>query len=402
MAIYSQKQAKSYYFLYDQAIIAKTHFERKNEYMNIRLANNNDNQELKNFFNKHSLIADIEYQLLRSGNFLDRYSLNSQASETHILTDNKQNISGMMSLLHKKAYLSGKIENVSWLTDMRLGNSREAILHWAKNYADILNDFKKRSQSEAIFTVLSQSDQASLNFLIRPRLVRKNMPRYHLVRPFRWTNVHGKLPFSPQSLKHLKVRSIEESDLEKLSIFLNTKSKERILGTHYTPELLQFRLLNWPGFNKEMFYIAEDKQKNIVGCYALWDSHHTQQVKIVQYNEFSDGVRQAINALSYLKLTKALPPANSFANFCIMSHFYSNNADIFLRLIEHALEKSSHKHFVSFCHFGGDLISKLPRYFLASEVHFGLYSILNQNERLHPALHFSQTAPAPELDLALI
>src|SRR5690606_23271449 len=88
---------------------------------------------------------------------------------------------------------------------------------------------KAKRQCRYVFTIVGRAQKQAYNAFVRPRTVRRYMPRYHLFHRFRMISVHGRWPFGPSALDTIHVRKANTNDLDSLAEYLRRKKSARPL-----------------------------------------------------------------------------------------------------------------------------------------------------------------------------
>lgn len=368
--------------------------------MSIKKCFGDNEQELKTYLRDSILPGPIDLQIERPMGFWRPYELQANHFSTYALRNDEEKIRGMATLLSRKGWLQNSYENIAFLSDTRLSAQKSTIAEWASELLNLLYYYREEQGVSYFFSVLSRLQGEAFSSLVRPRITRKNIPRYYLLRNFYAVWILGKLPLISSPMRTLEIRSAQKNDFEALANYLKHKSKGRVLSFDYTPELLYERLQFWPGLNE--FWIALDSDKNIVGCVAPWNASQVQQYRIANFNGAADAFRTLVSTLSLLGITKSFAGVGETLNFQYLTHFYANNADIFYALLHKAYEKVKKNEFLVYTHYEKNAITTPPKEMISVELPLALYTILPHGEDLPHFLRTNPMTPPPELEIALL
>lgn len=368
--------------------------------MRIVRANQSDNDRCRDFFASATLPGDVDLRLERE-DFFRPYKIQGDDHSTYLLLNDSDEIEAMATLVFRSGWLGGESQTIGYATDLRVSPSRRAILNWAQHFLPILDSEKKKRDCKYVFTVVAQLQRQAYNAFIRPRLTRRNLPRYHLFRKFRMVSIHGLLPWAPRPLKTILFRHGAASDLELICQYLAKRKSRAVL--HYTPssELVFQQLMRWPGLNASDFILAFDFHRNLVGCVAPWDSDRLQKTFAVDYHRRAKVLHDSLKAAALLGLAKRLPKAGRALHFSYLTHFEADNPDIFYGLL-HSAYRTTNSQFVMYPHFEGDLAFTPPRSMISANIKAGLYCIQEPSQLSPDFLTWSRRATPPEIELPFL
>lgn len=366
--------------------------------MHIEKAGPEHSEELNQFLETHILHGDFDFSFIRKDNYFAKLKLRSEEHETYFIRNKNQKIAACASLVFEESYIAGELQKICWLLDFRIGPDRKCSLLWIDNFFTQLFESAKNQGCKHIFSVIFKDEKHNLASLIRPRTRKRHIPQFLHMKNFKMLSIHGKLPSFQAILSSIRIKKLNENRLEELCLYLNTHSNQRLLGVKFSPDLLQKRLDEWPGFTKENFFVCYDKKKNIVGCYALWDPSPIQEIKIHQHNSYSQNFYYITKFLSLFGLAR--PPARpgKAFDFYHMTHLYCDNSDIFELMLHHAFFRTKKKALV-YPQFEDHLIQLPPKQFLHQSLDFGLYTILPNGENPEQSLKQNPFAPPPDLEI---
>jgi hypothetical protein len=366
--------------------------------MKIDYATPDDDAQLKRFFEQEIINGAIDYKVLRPAGFFAHSAQNYTESSVIKLT-NENDIHGLVSVNIRDAYVT-EWARLGWITDLRLSSNRRAILYWFENFLEEMQRIKTEKHIDHLFTFINKTNISTLNAFIRPRNLRPNQPRFHLISNFYRTSIFSKVPSLDIPLRSIRVRSLNENNIEALASYLEKKKAGRLLSYRYTPYLLEERLSSWRNFTKENFLIAYDSKDNIVGCVAPWNALETQQYQIISYSDFYQSMQTLLKIPSAFGITKNLPAPGKTANFYFLTHLAVDNPYIFHRLLNESLEFCRDDQYLIYSSFEGDHMLRPPKDFIHIKQKFGLYLVLNPEDNL-PFSHLSQQL-LPDFEVAFL
>ncbi len=368
--------------------------------MRIIKAGPQDNDRICSFFNSIELPGDVDLRLERK-DFFQPYRLQSEDYSTYLLINDANEIEASASLVFREGFLGGQRQTIGYATDLRVSNSRRAILSWAQHFMPLLEAEKQERGCHYVFTVVAQIQKQAYNAFIRPRLTRRPLPRYHLFRSFRMVSVHGILPWAPKPLNTIFLREGIDSDLHLIANYLASRQSNGVLHFSNDEAGALSNLSRWPGLKPENFILAFDFHRRLVGCVALWDSDNLQKVYAMAYHRRAKVLYDSVKGLSVLRLAKSLPKPGRALHFSYLVHFRADNPDIFHSLL-HASYKTSPHQFVSYAHFDGDLAFTPPRTMITASLKAGLYCIQDPQQLSPDFLAWSRLSTPPEFELPFL
>ncbi|MCB0348543.1 MAG: hypothetical protein KDD37_06885 [Bdellovibrionales bacterium] len=367
--------------------------------MRIEYATAKDDALLKYFFEQEIINGAIDYKVLRPAGFFAHSAQNYDETSVLKLTNEQNEIHGLVSINTRDALIS-EWSRLGWITDLRLSSNRKAIVYWFENFLEEIQKIKTEKHLDHLFTFINKTNIGTLNAFIRPRNLRPNLPRFHLISNFYRTSIFCKVPSLTIPLQSVRIRSLDMNNIEALANYLQKKKEGRLLAYRYSATLLKERLERWHNFTEENFLIAYDSKGNIVGCAAPWNAKETQQYHIVSYSDFYQSMQALLKIPSSMGLTKNLPSAGSTADFYFLTHLAADNPYIFHRLLSESLEFCKPEQYIIYSSFEGDHMMRPPKDFIHIKQKFGLYLVLNPEDNL-PFSHLSQHL-LPDFEVAFL
>lgn len=366
--------------------------------MRLVKATEKDNEKLLHYFTQSSFPGAVTIRMRRMFNFFNQYRIQSPDFVTYMLLNDADEIEAMASIVFREAWIEGKKETVGYATDLRVSTSRRAVLTWSQHFLPVIEEARESRGCRYIFTSVAQSQRQAYNAFIRPRSIRRRMPRYYLFRRFQLVSLHGLWPFHEKPLSTVSIRQATENDFDAMAEFIVTTSKVRPL--HYFEDAKTFRaaLERWRDLYIENFLIAEDKKGNILGTVAPWSSQQIQKVYAIKYDDSARNLKEILHLFSWFGISHPLPRTNSELKVRHLTHLYARNPDVFYSLLYHAFKDSKKEETLIYPHFDGNLLTLPPKEFISATQNFGFYAILSPNDPLPDFLKPSFMAPPPEFE----
>jgi hypothetical protein len=287
---------------------------------------------------------------------------------------------------------------VGYATDLRVSSSRRAILTWSQHFLPVIEEARASRGCRYVFTSVASAQKQAYNAFIRPRSIRRRMPRYYLFRRFQLVSLHGLWPFHEKPLDTVSIRHASEKDFDALSEFIVLQSKQRPL--HFFEEKDSFRaaLERWRDLYIENFLIAEDRKGNILGTVAPWSPQQIQKTYATKYDDSARNLKDLLQLFSWFGVSHPLPRTGQELKVRHLTHLYARNPDVFNALLYRAYQESKKDETLTYTHFEGSLLSLPPKGFISATQNFGLYTILAPNDPLPDFLKPSFMAPPPEFE----
>lgn len=371
----------------------------------VEIAKETDSEALKAFTMHQPFLTNdtIRLAIDRKGSYFDKYKLQSNDYVTFKMIGPSGEIEGLASMLFRETVLNGEKTLVGFAGDLKISNSRQAIVQWPEKLLPALSQAAYDRKCEYVFSIFNTNQSQAMNALIRPRSQRRNIPRYYLYKKFKFITLHGKFPFSDLPfLSSVKMDRLTENDIESLAHYLKSKTLHRPLSFDYTPQLIQHRLSSWPGFHKENFIIARDSRGNIVGCVAPWKASQIFNVNVLDYSGFGETIYAFSKWLSLFKFVKKMPAVGSNLPLKFLTHLHADNPDIFGALLAEAFRITSPEELLTYVHFSGVPLTLPPKSFLTSQIPFAMYTVMPPETPLPEFLHLHKATPPPEIEAVLI
>jgi hypothetical protein len=350
--------------------------------MKLLIAKASDNQALVEFHKSFPLKGQLELKVDRRGDFFGPYAAESERFRTYVLKDEHEAIQGMASFIVKEVMLEGAVRTVAFGRDLRISNNRRAITEWANHFLPTLEQMKLDHGVEHFFAALNMAETPALNAFVRPRNLKRVLPRYYNYRRFNLVTVHGRFPWAENPLPHLQVRSGSSGSADALIHYLIQKNRKKNLATYWDEYSFFKQLQRWRGLKIEDFLIAFDTKNNIVGACAPWSSEGIEEYIPLEYSLKAHNFRQFLKFGKLLRWTRPLTKPSyrlqfeEHMQFQYLTHLYADNEDIFETLLWSAFDRARSKDFLVYSQFRDDVIYKKPLNWVCTRIPHGLYSIL--------------------------
>lgn len=366
--------------------------------MRLVKATERDNEKLLHYFTQSNFPGAITMRMRRMFNFFNQYRIQSSDYVTYMLLNDNDEIEALASIVFREAFIEGKKEVIGYATDLRVSSSRRAILTWSQHFLPVIEEARAERGCRYIFTSVASSQKQAYNAFIRPRSIRRRMPRYYLYRRFNLVSLHGLWPFHEKPLTTVAIRQATEADFEAIAEFVVTQSKTRPL--HYFEDVKKFRdaLERWRDLYIENFYIAEDSKGNILGTCAPWSPQQIQKVYATKYDDSARNLKEILQLFSWFGISHPLPRTNAELKVRHLTHLYARNPDVFYALLYRAFKDSKKDETLVYSHFDGTLLTMPPKDFISAKLSFGLYAILSPNDPLPDFLKPSFMSLPPEFE----
>lgn len=370
--------------------------------MRLVRATDQDNDRLLHYYSGHPFPGDVRLKIQRMFNFFNQYRLQSDDYCTYMLLNESDEIEAVASLVFREAVIEGAKQTIGYATDLRVSTNRRAITTWAQHFLPILEDERKSRNCKYIFSTVARSQRQAYNAFIRPRNVRRPIPRYHLFRRFQLITLHGLWPFHSQPLPGIRVRSATENDIDRVALFILRQTEDSPLSYYTSVNDFANALERWRDLKIQNFLLAFDKNDRLIGCVAPWLAERIQRVYPMSYNSTANNMHDMLKLFSVFGVSHPLPNVGQEMPIRYLTHLYAENPDIFYSLLHAAYTLSGKNEFLLYPHFEGHLQSLPPRSFISAEMNFGYYCILSPSDPLPDFLKPRSLNVAPVFEPAFL
>ena len=369
--------------------------------MKLVKATQKDSQRISVFFSQHHLQGHLDIKFFRKKDFFRQYQIQSDDFVTYILLNKEEKIEALVSIIFRDAYLNGKKELVGWATDLRVSNSREAVLNWAKYFLPALSEERNKRGCRYLFSLLFKKQRQAYNAFIRPRQLRRILASYYPFRRLKQVTLHGLMPLRSHPLSSIKLRYAEKRDFPHLISYLIKKRKQLPIYYSIDPDIIQTDIKRWEGLDVENFILAIDNEGNIIGCTAPWSSRRIQELTVKGLSSRAKKVFKTFYLMSFFKMTRPIISSeDKTLHFSYLTHLFADNSDIFYSLLYHAWKTIDPKEFLVYTHFENNLLTTPPQSFIHTTMDALIYCILDFNEDVPDFLKPHLLNEPPEFELA--
>lgn len=344
-----------------------------------------NSQELAEFYKSFPIHGPVEMKIDRMGNFFAPYDIQSEQHITYQLST-PQGIEGVASFLIQDLNMNGRPTRIALGKDLRISANRRAVLEWTQHFLPVMEEIKQALNIDQFFSILSMSDAQALNAFVRPRNLKRPLPRYHLFRRFNIVSLHGQLPWAKNPLPQLRIRRGSQQNVDALINYIVNKSKDRDLSSVYDAQSFFDKLERWKGLKLEDFLVAFDHNENIIGCVAPWSSGGIQEFVPMSYSLKAHNFRQFLKFGKLLGWTRSLTKPYSRLkieasfNFKYLNFLHANNPDIFEALLWKSYREAQENEFLVYAQLRSEFKFRPPLTWISSGMPYGVFSLLHPNQ----------------------
>lgn len=363
--------------------------------MKLEIAKPEDTQALADFYKSFPVRGLVEVKIDRNNDFFAPYSIQSDKFITYKLTDEENKIEGAASFVVRDVFLENKVQPVVFARDLRISSSRRAVLEWTQHFLPVMEEIFQTFGCKYMFTTLSMSEVQALNAFVRPRAMKRPLPRYYLFRRFNMVSIHGRFPWAKNPLPHLRIRRGSAATVDALIDYIVKKSKQKDLATVWDKQSFLDKVEKWKGLKLEDFLIAYDKNDHVVGCAAPWSSGGLQDFIPLEYSLRAHNFRQFLKFGKLLGWTRTLTKPYSRLkveasfNFKYLNFLFADNGDIFESLLWKAYDEAEENEFIVYNQQRSEYVYRRPLNWISAKMPFGAYLLLPPDQEpptfLHPA-----------------
>ncbi len=364
--------------------------------MDLLLANEGDNADLINFFKEFPLRGLVDVKIDRLGNFFAPYEIQSDLFKTYLLKDKESQIQASASFVERDVWYENGPTRIATATDLRVRSNRRAIAEWSHHFLPVLEKETRENGVSHVFSSINLSDPSILNTFIRPRTMKRSMPRYYLYRKFNLVSLHGRYPWANPPLSSIKVRPAHSGNVDALANYIIHRSQYRPFSSVWSVDTFEAKMKRLKGMKLEDFWVATDSDDNVVGCMSSWSPRYVQNFIPLTYSLRAHNFRQALKFLWIFGMTRRLAKPvvstgqESPFDFRFLLNIFVDNEDIFESLLYTIFENISQNEFLLYSHCEKDYRILPPLSWISSSLPFALYAVTPpQNEMpefLNPAI----------------
>jgi len=370
--------------------------------MEVQVAKESDSLELSKFHAGFTSRGLVEFKLDRKDDYFSHYRCQSPEFRTYILRD-ENGIHASASFIIRESLFNGKVVRAAYANDLRVANSRKAILEWTQHFLPVMKQIEDDFKADYLFSMMNLAEPSALNTFIRPRNMKRPLPRYYLYRKFNLVTLHGRFPFSPTPLSTIRVREGSSANFDALLAYLIDRAQYRPFSTTWNQERLEKKFSNMSGFSLSNFLIAFDAKDDIIGCVAPWRPTGLQKLIPLSYSLRAHNFRQFLKFARFLGWTRPLakPVASTGKetplNYQILTHLFSMNEDVLDTLLFEAFQRASKDEFLLYTQCEQDFKLRPPQHWISAKIPYALYSVVAPEKAMPEFLHPSEVLN-PEID----
>jgi hypothetical protein len=343
--------------------------------MVLRLATNQDNSRLIEFYSQFEVKSPIDLKFFRY-DFSAPYRLNSNEYKTLILEEDDK-IYGLASFVIKNVKLVDREIKVLMGCDLRISNHRKAIMEWSKHFLKTLLALKSEHNCERIFSFINHSESQALNAFLRPRFRRSQFPTYAYQGKILGQTIHGKYPWAKKNISQLQIVPGVAKHRDALIDYIIKSYSNTYLNPYFNPLFLKNAFDNLV-FDYTDFIIALNSDEKIVGCTLPWTMHDLMSIDISQTTLESENFFSVLSLLSIFGM--AQKPMTKNLKVKYLSFHRADSHYIHEALLREALKKCDTDEFLFYCFDQNEIHLKRPRYWIGTSVEYGLYELLSTEE----------------------
>lgn len=361
--------------------------------MHLEIATEQDSSDLISFFKEFPIKGLADIKVDRNHDFFAAYSTQSNDFKTYLLRDEKKELQASASFIFREVMNDNQIIKVATAADLRVRQNRKAILSWSNHFLPVLQKETSERDLSSIFSVINLSDPSAMNTFVRPRTMKRQMPRYYLYRKFKIVSLHGRYPWTPKPLSTIKIRQGNEANFDALLSYIVRRSQYRPFASVWDEKSFRQKLERLKGLKLSDFLIAFDSSDNIIGCVAPWSSQGTQDLIPLTYSLRAHNFRQFLKFLWVFGLTRRLAKpvsstqVESKLQFRYLTNVFADNEDVFENLISAAFDSIGHNEFMVYAHTEQDFRLLPPTSWISASLPYALYSVVPPEKEMPSFLH---------------
>lgn len=371
--------------------------------MHLEIATNQDSESLVSFFKEFPVKGLVDLRVDRRQNFFAPYLAQSEEFKTYLLKDEEKNIHASASFIFRDVMTDGKVIKVATATDLRVSPHRRAILEWANHFLPVLQKETEAHHISSVFSAINLSDPSALNTFIRPRAMKRRMPRYFLYRKFKLVSLHGRYPWAKKPLPSIKIRAGSTATYDALLNYLIRRSQYRPFASVWDETSFQKKLHRLSGMKLSDFSIAYDSDDNVIGCMAPWSAAKIQNFIPLSYSLQAHNFRQFLKFFWILGMTRRLAkPVVSTGleaplQFSYLTNVFADNEDVFESLLYTVFDSIPQNEFMLYAHTEHDYRLLPPKDWISASLPYALYGV-SPPEKEMPDFISPSIALNPEIE----
>ncbi len=362
------------------------------------------NLELLQFFSQFHTSGWVDLKIDRLNDFFGLYKTQSDQFRTYVMRNQQSGkIEACASFIARDVKLGDEIQKIAYATDLRVSSSRRAILEWSQHFLPTMEDVKTQMGVQHFFSFIDFTETAMTNIFLRPRNMRRTLPRYYLYRKFKVNTLHGRFPWAPAPISSLRIREGNESNLDALLAYLFKKFRFRPFASVWDGQSFEKKIRRLTGFNLSDFLIAFDRHDQIVGCLSTWSPQLVQKFIPYSFELHAHNFRQFLKFGQLLGWSHPLAkPVKSTGKetplaFRWLTNLAIDNEDVFESLLWRAYEQLNKNEFLAYTHIEPDFRTRPPKAWISAQLPYSMYSIMPPTQEIPAFLHPSEVMN-PEIE----
>ncbi|HRO68277.1 MAG TPA: hypothetical protein PL182_11980, partial [Pseudobdellovibrionaceae bacterium] len=141
--------------------------------------------ELAQFFKRFPVQGHVELLIDRSKDFFGVSRIQSDTNLTYTLRDDdNRDLLGVVSFAIAETLVAGKPARVAFGRDLRILETRKAVLGWSQHFLPVLEEVKRVFNVDHFVSTINMAETKAMNAFLRPRPGKRPFPRYFLHRRF--------------------------------------------------------------------------------------------------------------------------------------------------------------------------------------------------------------------------
>ena len=292
------------------------------EKINYRLAQPDDDNEIRAFLNSITMESDIEIDYRKEPNFFNAINIRGYKNQI-IIGETDGLICSMGARALSKNYLNGKIETLGYLSDLKVMKTNKHLRALTKGYDFVRNLMADSEAKLHITTIIEDNRKAKIALTWKNKS--KVIPNYY---DLGLLNTYYILPIFKHKIKRNYLLKLGSNyNIQDIIDFLNKEGSKKQFFPAITKEYIQ----SLPGLKFSDFFVAY-KNKEIVGVIANWNQSSFKQIIMKKYK----------NKAKFLKYLPFLPKENKEILLSYLSFFAikDNDNDILEFLLANIHRKS--------------------------------------------------------------
>lgn len=339
--------------------------------------------ELSLFFKRFPRQGPVDLLVDRGPHFFGPAEIQSDTNLTYTLRDDASGeLLGVVSFAIMETLVGGKPSKVAFGRDLRILETRKAVLGWSQHFLPVLEEVRRVFEVEHFVSSINMAESKAMNAFLRPRPGKRPFPRYFMHRRFNLVSLHGRFPWAPTPLTSLRIRRGSEHLLDALTDYVVRKSRQKDFSCTPTADAFHDLLVRWEDLRLDEFLIALDHKDNIVGCCAPWNPAAKEELIPLRYHLRGHHFRQFLKFGKYFGWTRPMTkPVHRLGmeaglNFRYLNFLHADNEDIFESLVWIAYEEAANNEFLVYAQPRTDFHLRRPLSWISAKMPFGFFALL--------------------------